>query len=187
MGHPVDSGFFRAELAEPSVGGGEEFLQRVGAAALNVSAAHADLYAHGYIEELEANLSDGGSFKCSTLEHTGTETVHQQMGDGAQPEPQLVARHPTGAGAVGEEVHLLLLDSVLHFPALAVEVFVRGSGLESAGPCRAFVLKPFDGEVGDDVTGIPSFHEDFNLGNDMTGARPTTAFLVVKMGETAGR
>jgi len=57
------------------------------------------------------------------------------MGEGREPEPQLVGGHPTRAGAVGKEVLLRLLDAVFHFFACAVKLLVeRGAAKQpSAG------------------------------------------------------
>lgn len=107
------------------------------------------------------------------------------MGEGTEPEPLLVARHPVGAGAISEEIHLLFLDAVLHFATLAVEILVKGASLKTTGTLCQFILEFLHGKIGDDEAGILAFWKDFEFGDDAPGTRPLTAYLVVKLSEAA--
>ena len=59
--------------------------------------------------------------------------LEQHIGEGREPQPELVGAHGGRRGAVGEQIELLLLDPVLHLAAGAVDVLVQGARVDRAG------------------------------------------------------
>ncbi len=67
-----------------------------------------------------------------------TQEVEESVGDGGEPEPQLVGAQGVGAGPVGEQVQLLLLDAVLHVATGAVQLFVEVHAHPGISPKRGW-------------------------------------------------
>jgi hypothetical protein len=59
--------------------------------------------------------------------------AEQDIGEGGKVQADLVGAQGVGAGGVGEQVELLLLDGVFHVPAGGVVVFVEGAGAIALG------------------------------------------------------
>ena len=117
-----------AQLIELPVRPGKELFQRVGAAAFDQYPAHTYVDAHRDLKKPEPDLPDGGPLQFGPFQHAGPQLVPQQMGGRTEPEPQLVARHPVGAGPVGEQVHLLFFDPVFHLAALTGKLVTMKRG-----------------------------------------------------------
>ena len=61
----------------------------------------------------------------------------QDVGEGREPQPELVGAHGRCRRAIGEQVELLLLDPVLDFAAGAVDVLVETAASISAAAARS--------------------------------------------------
>ena len=61
------------------------------------------------------------------------ERLDQDVGEGREPEPELVGAHGGGRRAIGEQVELLLLDAVFDLAAGAVDVLVEGPSVDLGG------------------------------------------------------
>ena len=60
----------------------------------------------------------------------------QHIGYRREPRAGSVGAHAVRRGAIGARVELTLLDAVLHFAALAADVFVQAPGVMRAGDKR---------------------------------------------------
>ena len=96
---------------------GEDVLVGAGAGELHNEAADAHFDEGANPEELEANGAAGGLGEARCFQRDAAQGTDQHIGHGGKPQPQLIGAHRVGAGAVCEEVELLLLDPVLHIAA----------------------------------------------------------------------
>lgn len=80
-------------------------------------------------QEFHADRVALGSGQFGVFQAQAFQSDHQCVGDGREPQSQLIRSHRGGAGAVGEEEQLLFFDSVFHFAAAAVFVFVDGASV----------------------------------------------------------
>lgn len=122
--------------------------------------------------ELEQTRADGAALslgQLGLLESQATQGAQQDVGEGAEVEPDLIGQQGVGAGAVGEQVELLLLDPILHLAAGAVEIFVES-------PCIGCLAA----ERGDDIARIGSLGEMLGLDHDPARAAPAVARAVVE-------
>ena len=177
-GHGVEPGQVAHALPE-------ELFAGIGFCELQQHPAHADFDPHRHFEQLEPDLAYARFFQLGAFQNTGFEAVHDDVSHHAEPQPQLVARHPVRAGAVGEKIHLLLFDPVFHFAPGAVEVLVKLFGLESFPVFVPF--ESFAGEVGDDEAQVGFAGEQFELGDDTALPAPAVEGAVAQFGETAER
>ncbi len=95
---------------------GEELLEREDAAERDVHAAHRDFDDGADLEQPAADRGDLRTAQRSAAKGEPAQVVQDQVGDGREPQAQLVAAERVRAGAVGEEAELLLLDAVLISP-----------------------------------------------------------------------
>ena len=79
----------------------------------------------GELEQLQPDRAAGRVGELGVGEADAAERAEQDVGEGGEPEPQLVGAHGGGRGAVGEQVALAFLDAVLHLAARAVELLVE--------------------------------------------------------------
>jgi hypothetical protein len=123
--------------------------------------ADADDDAGAYLEQQGADGAAGGVGKSCVFEPGLTQGVHQDVGQRREPQPQLVGAKEVAGGPVGEEVELVLFDTVFHVASGAIAAFVELLGLD-------FVA----GQVGDDETGIGALVQVFGFGDDTAGTAP---------------
>lgn len=71
------------------------------------------------------------------------EFAQEDVGDGREPEPELVGSEHVRTGTISEEEELLFFDAVLHLATGAVEILVELPGRPGSGI-----------EVGDDKAGV---------------------------------
>lgn len=95
------------------------------------------------LEQPEPDGAAGRALERGVGQREAAQGGHQDVGHGGEPQAQLVGAHGDGAGAVGEEVELALLDAVLHVAAGAVDALVEGAGADLGG-----------GQRGDDEAGV---------------------------------
>src|SRR5512132_3313305 len=76
-------------------------------------------------EELRADRAAGGGREPGMGQADPAQRAYQHVGERREPKAQLVGAHRRGAGAVGEEIELALLDPVLHVAASAIQLFVE--------------------------------------------------------------
>ena len=117
-GRGAYSGVDESELVGVGTGGGHG----------DFDAADRDADLGADFEELGADRAAGGGCEPGMGEADPAQRAHQHIGERREPEAQLVGAHRRGAGAVGEEIELALLDPVLHVAASAIQLFVEGAG-----------------------------------------------------------
>ena len=110
----------------------------------------------------------------------GAARVTQHVGHGGEPQPQLVGAHGRGAGAVGEEVELALLDAVLHLAAGAVDAARRACGRPLAAALSEVTTKR-------GLAPCAAARHPLGLGDDAPAAAPAVARRPAEVGEAAGR
>ena len=86
-------------------------------------------------EEFEAYGAACGFGEAGSGERDAPQGGEQDTGQGGEPKAELVGAHGGCGGAVGEEVELALLDTVLHLASGAVELFVERPAVDD-GPAQ---------------------------------------------------
>ena len=79
--------------------------------------------------ELEADRAAGGAGELGVCEADAAQRAQEDIGNGGEPQAQLVGAHRLGRGAVGIKIELALLDAVFHFAAGAIDLLVEVAGL----------------------------------------------------------
>ena len=100
----------------------------------------------------------------------------QHVGEGGEPQPELVGAHGRRRRAIGEQVELLLLDPVLDLAAGAVDLLVEGLAVDLGG-----------GERGHDEARVRALGQVLGLGYDPPFAAPAVERGVGEVVEPAGR
>ena len=105
-------------------------LERAGRGHGDLDPAHAAADLGADLQELQTDGTAGGGGELGEPEPDPPERLEQDVGEGREPQPELVGAHGGGGGATGEQVELLLLDPVLDLAAGAVDVLVEGAGVD---------------------------------------------------------
>ena len=84
--------------------------------------------------------------------------VDQHIGEGREPQPELIGGHGGRRRAVGEEIELLLLDTVFHVAPRTVDPLVQ--------PAAADLIRV---QGGNDEARIGSFRQVLGLGHHRGG------------------
>src|ERR1700730_16576495 len=87
------------------------------------------------------------------LQAQSTQSLEEQQSKNTEPQPELINLHPVGAGAIGLQIQILLLDLVFHVAARTVKVFITLLSAEAILGLLV-VVKTFDSQVGDYKTRI---------------------------------
>jgi hypothetical protein len=72
--------------------------------------------------------TDGGAVgfgELRGLEGDAAQGAQENIGEGGEPQPQLIGAHGRRRGAIGEQVGLAFLDPVLHVAAGAIDLLVE--------------------------------------------------------------
>ena len=85
-------------------------------------------------KQLEADGAAGGAGELGVAQADPAQRLEQDIGEGREPQPELVGAHGRRRRAIGEQVELLLLDPVLDLAAGAVDVLVQGARVDRARP-----------------------------------------------------
>jgi hypothetical protein len=94
--------------------------------------------AHAYpdvgadLKELEPDGAARRDGKLGVPEPDPTQRLEQHIGEGREPQPELVGTHGRRRRAVGEQIELLLLNPILDLAAGAVHVLVQGARVDCA-------------------------------------------------------
>lgn len=104
----------------------------------------------------------------ASLETKATQSVHQDVGQGAHDEAMLVRPPAMARGAVCKEIELLFFDAVFHITARTVDPVIKGVGVSS--------------KIGDEVTRVASFGSVLGFTNHEPCPIPRPG-LVVKPGK----
>ena len=117
---------------------GEVILGLVGAGRGHgdLDAAHADANMGADLEELEPNGATGGAGQLGVPEPDPAQPIEQDVGEGREPQAQLVGAHRRCGRAIGEQVELLLFDPVLDLAADAIDVLVETARVDLGGAER---------------------------------------------------
>jgi hypothetical protein len=83
-----------------------------------MDAAHAHAYLRADLQEREADTPAGGAGKLGPFQPEAARGAHEHIGEGGEVQAQLVGEQRLGAGAIGEQVELLLLVAVLDLPVM---------------------------------------------------------------------
>ena len=76
----------------------------------DLDATHRDAHLSADLQELEADAGAGGDGEVCMGEPDAAHGAHEYIGEGSEPQAQLVGTHGPGAGTVGIKVELTLLD-----------------------------------------------------------------------------
>ena len=87
--------------------------------------AHADAHLRADLQELHADAAALGTGQLGALQPQAAQGAEQYVGEGREVQADLVGTHGLGAGAIGEEIELLLFDSVLHLSPRTVFPLVQ--------------------------------------------------------------
>lgn len=101
---------------------------RIGVGERQPHLAHGDPLSGADLQQLQPH---GGTLRACELRSfmsEATQCVHQHVGERSEVQPQSIGTYRRGAGAIGEQAELLLLDAVLHIAAGAVELFIQPLG-----------------------------------------------------------
>jgi hypothetical protein len=85
-----------------------------------------------------------------------------------------------GAGAIGVQIQILLLDLVFHVTPRTVKVFITPLGAEAIRGLLV-VVKTFGRQVGDDKTRIVFVPLDFRFADHPATERPTFKCLILEL------
>src|SRR5690625_3112772 len=94
------------------MGEGPFGLPGVGRVQGDLDAAHRGFDPGADLEQLQPQGSAGGGRKLGVRQADPAEGAEQDVGQGREPEAQLIGAHAAGGGAVGKEIELALLDAV---------------------------------------------------------------------------
>ena len=123
--------------------------------------------------------SDGagaGLGEAALAQSDAPEGFDEDIGEGGEPEAELVCTHRPGRGPIGEEIELLFFDSILHIAACAVEPLVEGAGPDPTGLDR-----------GHDEARIVAPGQYLGLGDDPALAAPALAGAIAEVPEAPPR
>jgi hypothetical protein len=84
------------------------------------------------LQQLEPDRATGGSRELGVAQADPTQRLEQGVGEGREPQPELVGGHGGRGRPAREEIELLLLDPVLDLTAGTVDVLVEGAGVDRA-------------------------------------------------------
>src|SRR5690625_4523509 len=143
------------------MGEGPFGLPGVGRVQGDLDAAHRGFDPGADLEQLQPQGSAGGGRKLGVRQADPTEGAEQDVGQGREPEAQLIGAHAAGGGAVGKEIELALLDAVFHVAARAIEALIEPASRNLAGLQR-----------GDDEARVGLVAQPLRLGDHAPPARP---------------
>ena len=92
--------------------GGKAFGER------DPDSAHAHPHLGAEFEQAHPERAALGAGQVGSLQTQAAQGAQEGVGEAAEVEPDLVGPQELGAGAVGEQIELLLLDAVLDLPAI---------------------------------------------------------------------
>src|SRR3984893_11302874 len=95
---------------------------RLGDAGSNPDTAYGDVNLGADCQQLQANRRALRALPVRAAQREPPQVMHQNVSDGGEVQPQLIAAHGSGAGAVGKKSHLLFLDPVFHLTARTVNI-----------------------------------------------------------------
>jgi hypothetical protein len=104
----------------------EEVFHRSRGAQGQHDAADADAHDGGDLQQPQPDGASLSTLQLGAPQAEVAQEVEEHVGHGGKPQSQWVGAKRMGAGPVGEEAQLLLLDAVLHVASGAVEFLVEG-------------------------------------------------------------
>jgi hypothetical protein len=102
----------------------KELLQGKPAGQPDIHPAHADGYQSPDLEQPQADRAGCRPLQNRVWKRQGAQAFQQQIGEGAQPEPQLIGGHEMGARAISVQIQKLLLDLIFRIAAPTVKPFI---------------------------------------------------------------
>ena len=145
---------------------GDAKIECIGAGAghRDLDAADADAHQGADFEEPQANGAAGRTGEPGARESDPPQGVDQHIGEGREPQPELIGGHGGRRRAVGEEIELLLLDTVFHVAPRTVDPLVQ--------PAAADLIRV---QGGNDEARIGSFRQVLGLGHHPAAPAPALA------------
>ena len=95
--------------------------------------AHALAHLGADLEELEPDGAAGGGRELGVAQANAAQRLEQNIGEGREPQPELVGADGRRGRAIGKEIELLLLDPVLDVAPGAVDALIQGARVDRGG------------------------------------------------------
>ena len=82
------------------------------------------------LQELEPDGAAGRGRELGVAQAGAAQRVEQDIGERREPQPELIGAHGRGGRPIGKEIERLLLDPVFHVAPSAVDVLLKGAGID---------------------------------------------------------